>query len=275
MANYGAQIFNNAISSLAAQQAVIANTSSNITNVNTEGYARRSLHLQTRVSYGKGSGFSVGNGVEIGELARVSDTFLNGVVRDATSDSEGYAIQQEFLKRVESLFSLSGEQNTIGSTLTDFYTAVDNLSADPASIELRSELVARAQDLTTTIKQTYDGLANLQDEADQRLVNEVSIVNNLTAQIAQLNGLISGREGNGNVAADERDKRDLLLQSLAEKIGFEMVEASDGSVMISLASGFPLVSGPNSRNLEFTNTLPPAPPHATFTLRWGFKSHSL
>jgi len=270
-ANYGAQIFNNAVSSIAAQQAVIGNISSNISNVNTEGYARRAIHLQTRVTTGRSGGFSVGNG----ELTRISDQFLSGLVRDASADSEAYGVEDEFLGRLEQLFSLSGERNTVGSTLTEFFTAVDNLSLNPASIELRAELVERSQDLVTTIKETYNSIAELQDEADRRLSTEIDNVNSLTAQIADLNGLISAREGSGNVAADERDKREMLLERLAEKIGFEMVETSDGSVTISLSSGFPLVSGSNSRDIDLTTT----PSFSTGTmpqsLNGGILSHAV
>lgn len=252
--NYGAQIFNNAISSLASQQAVIANISSNIANVNTEGYARRSLQLQTRVTNGRAAGFTVGNGVEVGEINRINDQFLRALVRDGHADSESYGIQQEFLERVESLFSLSGDKETIGTTLTGFFAAVDDLSLNPASIELRAEFIERAKDLTNAISQTFKSIAELQDECDRRIATEIESVNSLTEQIAGLNSIIASREGTGSVAADERDKRDMLIERLSEKISFDMVETSDGSVTISLSSGFPLVSGPNHRDIELTKT---------------------
>lgn len=126
-------------------------------------------------------------------------------------------------------------------------------------------MIERGTDVATAISETYDGLADLQAEADRRLRTEVDVVNTLTSQIAELNGLITGKEAAGNVAADERDRRDLLMKQLSEKIGIEVVEQADGGALISLPNGFPLVSGSTARPLELTvnpsfspGTLPPS-----------------
>src|SRR5690606_36601387 len=72
-------------------------------------------------------------------------------------------------------------------------------------------------------------------------------------------------ERTGNVAADDRDRRDVLLQRLSEKLDFNMLELPDGTVTISLANGFVLVNGNENRELSVTNspsfangTLPPS-----------------
>jgi flagellar hook-associated protein 1 FlgK len=131
---------------------------------------------------------------------------------------------------------------------------VNNLTTDPSNPELRSSLINTANDLVNQIKLTYNTLASLQDEADTRITHEVDTVNTITSQIAQLNGRITAGEANGGTAADERDQRDVLLQKLAGEIGFSTIENSDGSDTISLANGFVLVDGTNSRSLSVTKT---------------------
>lgn len=253
MINFGAKILNNALSSLSAQQAVIATTGNNIANVNTPGYTRRVVDLENRTSSGAVVGLDVGNGVEASRVRRISDYYLEGLLHSSISDKEEYSIQSDILSRADALFSLDGSAQTIGSTLTSFFTAANDLTLDPSSVELRATFIERVADLTNSINNTYNSLAALQREADSRLVTEVQDVNGIIKQIADLNSQIATRESGSLDAADERDRRDILMNHLAEKIGYSSVEASDGSVTISLSSGFALVAGSNYRELSISN----------------------
>jgi len=252
MSNFGAKIFNNAVSSLWTNQALIANTANNIANVNTEGFARRTLTVQTRLESGRGGGLNLGSGVEIGSLNRISDQFLLASARQSTSAFNYHKTQFEYLQRIESSFDLTGTTDTIGSTLTKFYDALNDLSMNPSSMELRANFMDRTQDLVTAIRQTYQTIADMQSEADSRLSVEIDNVNSITAQIATLNEKIKSRELGSGIAADERDRRDQLLEQLSERISYHKVENSDGTVTLSLPNGFPLVSGGNARALEVT-----------------------
>lgn len=252
MTGFSQKILNNAVSALSAQQAIIAATANNIANVNTEGYARREVQLQTRIGANNG-GLNLGTGVEASSVLRINDQFLDNLTRTTGSSAEEAGVENSFLQRVESLFPLTGVDQSIGQAMTEFFNSLDNLALNPASIELRSDVLERAEDLVGKINTTFDSLASLQAEAQNRLSNEIDSVNQLTSQIAELNGLVVDREATGNVAADARDQRDLLLDQLSEKIGYNIVEQNDGSVTISLSNGFPLVSGVNSRDIEVTD----------------------
>ena len=174
--------------------------------------------------------------------------------RDAAGDQASADVQASYLQRVDKLFSLTGEGNTIGKALTSFFEGIDNLALNPSSIELRRDFLERATDLVQAIKTSFNSLADLQKEADDRVRSEVDAVNSLTTQIASLNGDIIRVEASGQTAADQRDQRDLLLNKLSEHIGFSTVEQSDGSVTISLSNGFALVNGMQSRSLEATTS---------------------
>lgn len=253
--NFGAKILNNAISGLNAQQAVIANVGNNIANVNTVGFTRREVELQTRSGARESSGISVGNGVEITGVKRYSDMFLERVLRGAIADKEQYAVQNEVLNRAEALFDLSGNGTSIGNNLTAFFTSVNDLSTDPSSIELRTNVIERAQDLITSLRTTYNEIASLQTETDLRIATDLEVVNTITAQIAELNSAITSIEAAGNrTAVDERDQRDILLKDLAGKLSFEVLENANGSVNLTLSNGFALVYGSNSRQLEFSRS---------------------
>lgn len=255
MTNFGARILNNAVSSLRAQQALIANTGNNIANVDTPGYTRRTLQLKT-ADGSREAGLSLGNGVRLGNVERMADSFLQKLVFDTSAEKSSNQMQNDFLSRIEKIFSLTGDRNTIGSTINEFFGAVNDLTANPSSIELRTNVIERANEMVETIKQTYNYLAGLQKEADQRISTELQTVNALTSSIAQLNLAISQAEAGdtGGVAADERDQRDQLMAELADKVSYSSVEMADGTVTISLSNGFALVNGTNSRALEVTNS---------------------
>lgn len=254
MANFTSKILSTGISGINAQQAKIATIANNIANVNTEGYARQELDLEARSSLASGSGVNLGSGVNIGQLRRQTNSFLERVLREAQGGVERFAVEDQFLERLEPLFSLTDDFNTIGNTFTKFFSALDDLSVNPESIELRANVLQRSQDLVDSIQNTYGTIANLQDEADARLAVEINTINSITSEIANLNGLIKAREASGNIAPGERDQRDVLLTKLAEKISFSVTEVNDGTITLSLSNGFALVNGTNSNELEFTRS---------------------
>lgn len=256
MPNYSAKILNNATSALGAQQAIIANTSNNIANVNTPGYSRRTVNLETVGGRNASStGIDVGNGVKVSGIQRVADTFINESLRNTGGRQASSQIQNDFLGRIDRLFSLTGDQPTISKNLNAFFTAVNDLTVSPSDIELRKNVIERANDLVSSITTTYNALANMQTEADSRLQTEIQTVNTLTEQIAAANVDISATErGSGIEASDARDRRDRLLEELAKKISFQTVEQSDGSMNVYLSNGFTLVSGNHNTKLGTTTS---------------------
>lgn len=273
MVNFSAKILNNAVSGLRAHQAVLAAIGNNIANVNTPGYARRTIELQTRTGGSSNETYNVGTGVQLGPLRRLTDVFLERLLRQSGGTKQANAVQADIMERVQSLYNLTGEGSTIGSALTAFFTATNDLTTNPSSIELRSNVIAKTQDLVTAIRSTYEQVAKLQTEADQRIAREVDAINGITQQIADLNAAISGGEANGSVAADERDRRDLLLQELAGKVSFEAVEQNDGSVQVTLSNGFTLVSGSTARTLSTTSSPSFAPGPLPPSLEGGVLSY--
>ena len=177
------------------------------------------------------------------------------------------------MERLEGLFSVSEDHPTIGSTMSAFFNSLNDLSLDASSIELRKNVLERAEDLTVAIQSTFNTIAELQTEADTRLTSEIDNVNNLTSQIAELNGLISQREATGTTAGDERDKRDILMTKLAQKVSYTVVENNDATVTLSLSNGFALVNGTTSRSLTLTDSPSFAPGLMPPSLGGGILRH--
>ena len=254
MPNFGAKILNIATGALHAQQTVIGNLSNNIANVNTAGYTRRTVNLQTGEQARGSGGIDIGSGVNVQSIQRMADEYLNKVLRDTTGDQSSSQVQNELLARVDKLFSLDGTTTTISTSLDKFFSAFNDLASNPSSIQLRKVAITEAQNLVSSLQTTYTAVSNIQDEADDRVGTEVTNVNTLTTQIAALNQTVSGIEQGGQgTAADARDQRDELLRQLATKISFKTVESADGQVNVYLANGFNLVAGSKSYDLSFTH----------------------
>lgn len=255
MTNFGAKILGNSTSAMTAQQALLANASNNIANVNTPGYTRRDISLQTQLDPAVVDGYlSIGSGVQLGNIQRLTNAFLESSTRQALSKQGKADVKSDYLSRIENLFAFTGPQNTIGSALNDFFSSVNQLSLNPSSLDQRLNVMQRAEDLVTSVKTTYDQIAGAQDELNSRIPQEVEAINTYTKQIAHLNGVIATRESAGLTAADERDQRDTVLASLAQKVSFTTLETPNGMINCSLDNGFPLVNQSTARALKVTTT---------------------
>ncbi len=240
--------------SLNAQSQVIRTISDNIANVNTPGYSRRTAELVTTQSAGVGN-LANGTGVEVNRIVRTLDQFLNQEYLERIADRAGAEMRQEYISRAEQPFSLEDTAGHISYELTRFFASLQDLAASPADIPLRSQVIQNGQSLTASIRDTFNHVAGLQREADQRIQDTVSQVNTLTEQIASLNGQIAQSELSNQENLTLRDNRDQLLRDLNELIPVQTLELDRGQVLVSLSSGFALVNGADSNALEFSTQL--------------------
>src|SRR5215210_2390262 len=95
-----------ALSSLNTQRQALEIAGQNVANANTIGYTRQRADLtsvgpQTSASLFSGS-TGVGNGVRVGSVARLGDTFLDTRVRSETGNAAFTATRSEVYARLES-----------------------------------------------------------------------------------------------------------------------------------------------------------------------------
>ncbi|MCB0358953.1 MAG: flagellar hook-associated protein FlgK, partial [Bdellovibrionales bacterium] len=244
-------ILNNTRSALTAQTDLIRVTSDNISNVNTPGYVKRRANVNSRVLEGTGDGLQFGQGVSIGNVQRIVDEFLNSRVLAQQATASGAEMRSEVLSRLEAPFALDALVGNIGEKLTSFFNSLEDLSPNPADIALRQNVLEKGGELVTSIQNTFNIIASLQDEANSRIGTMISEVNRITADIADLNQRILSAETDDQEHLGLRDQRDSLLQDLAEYVEFSTVETSDGAVQVYLSNGFGLVGDTFARPLEF------------------------
>lgn len=240
---------NSAKLALSAQQLAIQVTGHNIANVNTPGYSDQVPDFTTTIPYSSRPG-QIGTGVTISEITRQFDQFLQRQITDTGSNSGRLAAEDQALQQVQSVFNESSGAG-LNSVLSSFWSSWQDLANNPQGIPERTAVEGAGQQLVDTFNSMSSQLNAQRTAADQNVVGTVSDINQLTSQIAVLNGQISRAEVGGlQNANDLRDQRDQLIQQLAQKVDVNYVEGKDNMVSVFVAQGKPLVSGTLSYELS-------------------------
>jgi flagellar hook-associated protein 1 len=243
---------------LMSQQRAITVTGNNIANVNTPGYSRQRLNMETNQPVDTSFG-PVGMGVQTTTVERVYDRFLGVQMNNESANLGRWEAQKGALERVEAVFDESGGYG-LNQALSDFWNSWQDLSMNPSGTIERSVVAANSQSLADTIRQKYADLEQAQADIDAAVRSGVEDINRLTAEISDLNQKIASAEAGGTVNAnDYRDRRDLALKQLSEIIGINSFEDADGRVVVSVGSGRLLVESGNTYALTTTD---PAAGHA-------------
>ena len=235
-------------SGITAQRLSLEVTSENISNVNTPGYSRQTAILQTApTSIDKG--FPLGRGVEVGEIQRAYDNFLQVQLTNENATNGWSSTVLASMKRAEQLFN-EFTTDGLGKSMQDFFHAWQDLTANPQGQPERQAILARSQQMVDQFHRVNTYLNDIRREANQSLEGLTADVNDKLQQLASLNGQIRQIEIQSGRANELRDKRDLLLRDLSEKVGITSMEQSDGTISVSLSLGQPLVMGTDAATLS-------------------------
>jgi flagellar hook-associated protein 1 FlgK len=140
----------------------------------------------------------------------------------------------------------------INGALSDFFTALSDLTNNPAGMTERIAAVAKANALGDSIALTRQNLTSLQQNIDQDLQNSLARLNVVLPQIAELNKQIALGEASGDSANDFRDKRQVLLQEVTKLTGATAREDETGQVTVAV-DGLLLVGGDRFASFQSNN----------------------
>lgn len=216
-----ASIFNSlniGYSGLNAAQVGIDTTGHNIANAETEGYTRQRVVTSEATPIAITPG-ARGNGVQIAEIVRVFDSFVNDRYSTAAQNKE---YSDTLKKNLEELSTYFPDIDNLGikEDLKNYFDLWQSLAANPSNAAVKVALAQQTQTLTQHISQTQAKIEALQRSTDDQLLINVEEVNRIGQQIANLNGAIDVAESDGvSNANDLRDQREMLSMSLGKLIG--------------------------------------------------------
>ena len=224
-----------ALSTLQTNSAALRVVSDNIANVNTPGYARRVVNLQTQ-----GTGGTL-NGVDIASVQRVIDKFLNAEALTSTATSSRFDTQSTVYSQLSGILGQPGDANSLTSVLANINTVLGQAALSPTSSSSQQSALAAFQGLASTISNLSTSISGLRDQLDQQVSSNISDVNALVKQIYDLNTQVKTAQINGDSSSALLDQRDVALQNLSKLVGIRSVELPDGRVSVSTNDGVNLV----------------------------------
>lgn len=240
-------LINSAMSGLSAAQAALNTTSNNISNYNVAGYSRQTAVLSSQPSTLNGGNY-YGNGVTISSVHREYDEFITGQLRSASAQNSGITTQYNQISNIDDLMSSSS--NSLSTTLSDFFTNVQNVVSNANDPSARQTLLGKADGLVNQFKVTDQYLRNMDASINTSISSSVEQINSYSSQIANLNTQIGKLQAAG-AGADPNsllDQRDALVSKLNDLVGVS-VSQQDGSYIVSMSNGLALVNGADTRQL--------------------------
>jgi flagellar hook-associated protein 1 FlgK len=232
-------ILNTAKLGLLTQQLALEVTGNNIANVETEGYSRQDVILESNTPRSISQG-QLGTGVRVSGIERVFDQFLFQQILSEGDVTGKFNVRENVFEQLEVLFN-ENQGRSLNSELSELFAAFQDLSSNPTGLPERAEVVGRAQSLAAVFNNLGDGLFKIQRNIDAIVSDEVSQINSLTSEIAKLNQAIFANSPGQFSANDLKDQRDKLIKELSEKIDITLFKESDGQLSLTLGNGTPLV----------------------------------
>jgi flagellar hook-associated protein 1 FlgK len=242
------QALNTAISGLNTAQARIAITSSNISNVNTEGYSKKIAGQETLTLDG------IGAGSQVADIYRNVNEGLVREMRGELGKAGREEARYEFFQRIQTLFGTTQSDAAISQRINDLADAFEQLGVTPDQNSPRIEAIESAIQVMESFEKLSSQLQDLRDDIDDQITDEVNTANTLLTQISELNSGIIRLNNLEQPTTELEDQRDQKLNELSKIIDITTFSRSDGSIVVYSAAGANTLLDRTPNSLSFTQT---------------------
>jgi flagellar hook-associated protein 1 len=245
---------NTALSGLRSAQQMLDISAHNIANASTPGYSRQRAELVAAPPFSlpsfnrSGLPGQVGTGATIVSIYRIRDLFLDGQINEQQASAGYWSARSDTLSAVESAFP-EPSGSGLGTVMSRFWSAWEDLAADPSSSATRTAVIAQAQTLADRFQRDSRQISTMVADVDNQVGTVVGDVNDLATRIAALNKQIQGVVVSGDHANDLEDQRDLLLEDLNKLVPAQVDRLADGTVEV-LVGGTDLVDHDTVKTLS-------------------------
>ncbi|RJX27124.1 MAG: flagellar hook-associated protein FlgK [Dethiobacter sp.] len=215
-----------------AQQKALEVTAHNVANANTPGYSRQAARMVTTapLPYAGGKGM-LGSGVKVAEIARIRDEFLDRQIRTEVQTLGQWEARSQVLSQIELVF-MEPSETGFNTVLSKFFGSWQELSLNPEGTPVRTVLIENSNAMINSIKHINEQLKTIRSDIDDNIALKIMEVNTLAEQIKDLNSQIIRLVALNETPGDLMDRRDFLIDNLAELIEFTALETPAGSVNI-------------------------------------------
>jgi flagellar hook-associated protein 1 len=245
------------LTGLFAAQRALDVTAHNIANVNTPGYSRQRVEQSAaRPNTGLvpvlGPG-AYGRGVQITAVRQLRDGLIESRILDAGSDQGAANVNVDAMKASQSIVGALDEG--LGTDLSAFWSAWDELSRQPAQLASRETVLDAGRQLAGNLRDAVSSLDAIADDAGAQLISQVANANDLATRIASLNESIQEVVAQGGEPNDLYDQRTTAVNQLSQLVGATTRPGTGGAIDV-LVSGGMLVAGSTTTKLAVSRTPP-------------------
>jgi len=242
-----------------AHQQALATTGHNLNNLNTPGYSRQRVEIAPfEPIYIPGLNRAetpgqIGQGAVVERIERIRDQLLDRRIVAQSSEQGYWAARDRYVSEMEQLHLIPG-LNSVKSKMDSFWDGWQELSKHAADNEFRVAVLERGKTLIDGIKNHFNGLRRLQTQVDDDIQITVSRVNEISRQIAALNGDIQRVKAMNDNPNDLMDRRDLLVDELSSIIDITVTQKDPDEFMVH-TSGHILVQGQIGRQFDLRKNI--------------------
>lgn len=219
-------------SALFASQMGLHITGHNIANVNTPGFNRQEIILETSNPVAAQGGF-LGRGVRVAGIKRHFDRFIYNQLLLQSQRLGASKTLSNTMSRIEETFNDIKGLGLSGA-LQEFFNAWQEVATNAEFLPARNLLLSKAKNFLNVAKEIEGSIKDILKEIEGSIGDITERINSLLSRIGELNGKILQIESDlsGSRSNDLRDQREELLKELSGLIDVSYYEEDNGSVTV-------------------------------------------
>lgn len=238
-----------ALTGLEAAQRAMELVGTNLANAATEGYHRQRIDLAALDLGAQSSKASIGGVAVLGSTRQYSVL----LEREELRMKPEFGKVEEELRALNSIEAVMGniDGDPLGESLGEFFSALNDLAADPTQLAYAQQVVWSADALCTNFRALGDFLVKMKEQIKEQASHIIEEVNNYAQNAAELNKEIELAIRRGTSPNLLQDHRDVAISRIAERadVNVSGMSSEDGQVN-AYAWGTPLVLSEQYQEME-------------------------
>lgn len=220
----------NALSGMRAASTATHVVGNNLANATNETYKRRELVVAADTLGDQG-------GVRVVGIRRSNNPVMAAAWRESNSQSAAAEKQASHAEHVHSLYGEPTEIGSLVQRLAEFESSLVSAAARPDLTERLQAAVTSMDRLVGTINGIGDGIQKQRERADQEIKNLSVRMNDILANLEDLNRNIFEASSQGMDLSAFQDQRDTLLDELSAMTDIRVYAREQDTIAVYATGG--------------------------------------
>ncbi|MFL2120279.1 flagellar hook-associated protein FlgK [Marinilactibacillus psychrotolerans] len=224
---------NTATSGLLAQQNALQTIGHNVSNLNTPGYSRQRVDLQTNVAQQVPGVGQIGTGVQVGGISRMTDPFIMNQLMNGYSTTSKHQALSDTIGQLEATFNEPSETG-LSNQISEVFNAWTYLASNPEQAASKTMIVQTSETFVDTVQHMANAMNALKADTVQQLDKAAVDANSTLKQLEDLNHQIWQASVRGYTPNDLLDTQDQLVNKLASQGDIQVSKDKYNRVSITM-----------------------------------------